>query len=710
MAQRPRVGVQQTFQGAPVNPNAGAVAEQLSQVFSTFGNVAAGVAQREATEQGVLEGAEVEREKLLTTDPDTGQPAFEERVTAPELKAGLAKLTSYGQAFNESAIQSHAAAIDNDARLKLSALGEEFIDDPAGFANAASSYIASTLEAMPPQIQARMSEPLRQMTMVKGADVSATFKTRENERQLANIIPHLDNLTTDMTNEARTGDIKGGRDTFKSYEQQVRTAVENGLIGRVKGEQMILSASDNLTKDYLLGQFEDQLYSAEDPVAGIKAGEAFVDEFMQTTIEEITPGQRDALTNSMLGILNKRKAMLAQDARAGREAVERDQMFDFMDQVLAGTINADAKTEFDRDANELYYTERVLPIFDAADMTPDQRSSIETAYVKKVGFLPQEMAKSVRRDLRSGDPEATAFAADRIARLKEVLPVGVDITQGKVPLSNNDLAFAETINQLQAAGVPAEEAVDRAMKATDPNNMAQQQARQDAIKGASARESVRNEYPNWIADWVNDDFGGLFTSDPELLDGAASAMTADLSTTYENWFMQTGDAALAKKLSFEDMRRKWAPTEVDGNKRMMAYPPENFYQVRGEENSDWMRNQLYRFVADNSFGMTTTDVAELAGDGRLFLTWDNVTARQSGGENPQPSYTISVQWSEDQPFVTMQADNGTFRWRPDLATAQADADNQAAQAAREKQRVAEAGISLEWQRATGQIPTIGPKF
>ena len=53
---------------------------------------------------------------------------------------------------------------------------------------------------------------------------------------------------------------------------------------------------------------------------------------------------------------------------------------------------------------------------------------------------------------------------------------------------------------------------------------------------------------------------------------------------YRDNFAKNGDVALSKSLAFEEMKRTWGVTQVNGSKVVMKYPPERSSVYAGIEN------------------------------------------------------------------------------------------------------------------------------
>jgi hypothetical protein len=642
--------------------------------------------RKEQEEKGALEGATVQRD-------EAGQ------IITPQLKAGVEALTPYGSSFNAAAIQAYGSAAENDLRLHLVDLGEQYKDDPEGYETASQTYISTTLKEMPPEIAAAKAEQFRYLALNKGTQVASEFEQRERERQRTDIIPHLDSLNDDIQRTSRIGSKEESDRNLARYTQEVEAAVQNETLTEKEGMILLEKAKQEQAHNQIVGTFEDVLF-ASDPLEGIAEAEKYLAGFMEFVPPGLSPEERDKLLGDMRSILNQRKALYQGDVAARKEAQERQASLSRVEDVLNGKAVLDHDLPQDQADNELYYTEIVSPGYEEKGITPVERRNADTAYVRLVGFAPETMHSNIRKGIRSGDPAQMIDAADMVSRLQDVLPPAYDPTKGKHAISDDDLAVIEEINALIDAGQTPEQAVENATNAVDPNNRNQRNARLEQIEGKNGHKSLREKYDGYIEDFSKEfSFWGTDAA-PHFI----PVLRNDFADVFENAFIRTGNVDTAKKIAFDSLKKKWGESGVNNDEELMPHPPESYYSLPGaDNNSAWMKEQLYNFLSNNT-RLTHEQIKELGDQGRIQVRSDLETARMAGHANPQPDYPIFIQWQgQFEPFLI---DGMITRWkpRPEQLKAIFAAENQLEMVkAMEQQEVEQAAAAYQWRLATGQV-------
>lgn len=287
---------------------------------------------------------------------------------------------------------------------------------------------------------------------------------------------------------------------------------------------------------------------------------------------------------------------------------------------LSGDLLVDPKDKSATKALDVYFDEVEAPKM--AGMDPVSRANAITEYVSKVGVMPSSIKGLIRSTTRNGSVEQQAFAADIIGRLAESQPFSLD------DMPEKDLSYGIMVSDSIRSGLTAEEAVDKAQKQFDP-------LKEDIIK--SRKEDLSKEKYNAesrIKDLMDDSYFFSFFSKPSL------EKTPDLSrqaiTEYQDIYRQeyliTGDKEAAKKSAGEIFKRTYGVSEISGKSRVVKYPPEKYYNVKGLPNG-WMREQLIEDV--HSFDSYKDTKPE-----DIVLTPDTITAREA--TSGAPSYIVMI--------------------------------------------------------------------
>lgn len=245
---------------------------------------------------------------------------------------------------------------------------------------------------------------------------------------------------------------------------------------------------------------------------------------------------------------------------------------------------------------------RLGPLPDPASSSPDELAAALTArmaYADVAGdyfgvpakyFRPEE-EEAIKRSLISTDVQRHGSAMQQL-----------DIVAGKMGLLEVERQFgAEAVGRLQdwqsrvRYATPAE-AQQWLKERNDPKW--QERVRPLVTKGESeARKASFDDVARMLDD-------SWFRSAGAPVDSATrQAMMNDFVQLTGERYATTNDAEQAKEQAIERMRKVWGGSSVTGDKRLMLYPPEQFYpSVAGSQ--DWIGEELKGVASEHGFDVS----------------------------------------------------------------------------------------------------------
>lgn len=186
---------------------------------------------------------------------------------------------------------------------------------------------------------------------------------------------------------------------------------------------------------------------------------------------------------------------------------------------------------------------------------------LAVAYAARTRALPDQASAWVRSAIRSPDSKVAAPAAAFLGSVEAAAP---DAASG---FDSSTKAFAGMVNAMMEAGTPGDKAVETARQTVFEQKPAIIEQRKNEYRTAAKDSS------NALNSFIDRDMDpALFRSQP----AATAALQVDFSSQAQNYYLKTGDLALARELAWTDLKRVYGPTEVNGVKQVMAAPPERF--------------------------------------------------------------------------------------------------------------------------------------
>lgn len=248
--------------------------------------------------------------------------------------------------------------------------------------------------------------------------------------------------------------------------------------------------------------------------------------------------------------------------------------------------------------------------------------STALAYANKARMLPDQASAWARQAMRSPEPKIAASAAQFLGAVEASAPDAAS------SFDQNTKAFAGLVNSMIEAGTDPQKAVETAR-----NNVFEQKSEltkhREQQYSAGGANSFATRSDAALKEFIGKDFGGgWFKSDP----APVANLSADFNSQAQRYYVKTGDITLARQLAWQDLKRVYGPSNVNGSPVVMAFPPEKF-----GVSPEMVRKDIGDFLKGNpqADGSGATDV---------FLVPDGLTLRAVGdaltGETVRPSYKL----------------------------------------------------------------------
>ena len=283
----------------------------------------------------------------------------------------------------------------------------------------------------------------------------------------------------------------------------------------------------------------------------------------------------------------------------------------------------------------------------------DEQASLVAEWVGRAGVLPEAVETSIRGGAR-GTPDQVLAAADMLGRIEDRNPA---LASG---LDGGDYTYLRTVQSYVERGVEGKRAVDLATTNVLDAGEAEQKERSDRWGkeklGDTARSYLQDQASGGgVVGWV--------LSAGEALPDALQGEFTDLAHDY---FLETGDAAIANDMAWKDIQGIWGKTSV-GSTGWMRYPPERVYG-QGESDGGWMNEQLQQDIRDQGLAVTGAPLGiPITTDPETRLVPAPTTGRQA-----QPGYYTEILNADGVWELLLDKETGKpLVWRPDYATSPA---------------------------------------
>lgn len=252
------------------------------------------------------------------------------------------------------------------------------------------------------------------------------------------------------------------------------------------------------------------------------------------------------------------------------------------------------------------------------DATPGspQWQQVALLATNKYRELPAQASKWADGAMRSNDPKVVAQAATLLDAVDNIAP-------GAYHGVNEDAKTkAALVASMMNSGADPERAVQSATDAMKvPSNV-------KAERGVQFRKEQKGN-ASALNSFVDKDFDpSIFTGQP----ATSAALSADFDRQVASYYQNTGDIDISRTLAWNDLKRVYGPTKVNGQNVMAAFPVEQF-GVRPEEVRTEIANALKQ--SPQGDGSTADDITLVADSDTLR----SVDAAMSG-KKIQPSYRL----------------------------------------------------------------------
>jgi len=650
--------------------------EVLSRLKGLAGQaqgIAFNLGAEQAKKEGELEGAQsVVREGGETK--------------APELRRST--LSIRDKAFDNAAILAHRAALQTDAKNKLDELQREESQDPAKFELRASAYKEGLLSDMPEELAVLVGADIDSSIVSRASKLDEAFFKRIEQQNLATLNEGLEAFTDDILNATRDGDEQRVKDLSVQAEAMINQAVDSGTLDPTKAESIRENLRERGVEQKTLGEIDRVVFDESLPLEErLDKGVKFLESLRDRDFKDLDPNQKDSLIRVVGGrVLDIEKQVAQKNSQRNIELekqvsnlkVSAKQGFDtaanLMERIETmhnqGFISGNERTSM---INDVYSSNRAATkkaqdfslvtkkltgdfpeivlqqktIDDYYDqvyasgleqMDGQERNAYQAQYVSVLKGVPKSVKDQITNDLLSGDQDLVAGAADLIDRIDNV--AGLQ----EMAVNANQRAFASVLTGLMVAMEP-EQAAQKALELTDPNNTARIEAREQLIK--------TDKLPEKYSDWVEDGFESILGKDYLIDNVNKQSVEAEFKDIFESLYKAGMSEDQSKDKAIQLLQRNWKESQFG----FMKHPPEQFYQVGA--NADYIKDQL---IEDLVIG---TNIQNIDKD-KLYLISDERTSREAASRNP--SYQIRLFDSNGEflaPILTDEHGEPTNRWAPD---------------------------------------------
>lgn len=588
--------------------------------------------------------------------------------------------------YNKSIETAYLAGLSNDAKEALNAIEAENPDNITQFNEKAQGYINGVLKEVDQSVLPQVSQFLdSQLTNARMRVHNKTIAKNKADADAESKVA-VDSFGNEAARLAREGNQEGAAEQILLAFEGLDALVESGAIdvnqasmkkreiereaseqtrrkgyddifeteGAARAFEQLEEDSGNVPKGWTPDEWDSFIASSQADLRQkvIRKGQIDAQKEVADSIEvselkikgstgfdskgnPIEPGDIIAQANKLFadGTINgsTRASVITSTINRQKKEVENIVDTQKVAQKLAGAIEIPLTQKEVDTAWEKDYAP-------AADKLPtDVKNASIAQFVNSTKITPTAVKRQVNNDLNSGDVELVSNAADLMVRL--------DTLRG-VPDNNfspNDRAFADAVVNLSVNMDPVE-AIKLAEKTTNPNDTARIEARKSQLKeqqsgvlATSYREVVEENFDPWFGSTTVDSISG-------------EKLAKEYGDLFEQHFIAGMSKDKAKETALTIIERNWKDSEAVGKKRVMKYPPEDYYQVSGD--IKYVGRQLMSDLSTQAIGLpeyTKEDVV---------LMSDDRTAREA--TNGRPSYLVGI--NTDDGFVPVVG----FRFVPDM--------------------------------------------
>lgn len=630
----------------------------LADTFQQYADKASGEAGQEV---GLQEG--MEATKTITMEDGT-------KKEVAELKANpLAGFTPFGDAYNKASEYAYESRMGIDFATTSGELRDKFRFDLQGFDKATGSFEKAYFKGMKGKELALANEGWAKYKANARGKVQTETQNAALSKNINDIYGGVEAQTNYAITVAGEGDYEGAIDALEAVKGEIAKLGDLGqstkkldaaLARAYKGveESFLLggaeaqvaqgnyqAARDLVTNyDYMFLSKPDQIKLRKGVTGMIKDAEwAENIHKLEMTAEQEAAQARQA-SNLEIGVgrgqVGYRQIDQAADSGLITES-KRTQLYMKRDAMLAkgqkaaedmSLVNTALQTgeRMDREnsdhkkAAEAFYTAQ----FGDRDILGEDLGAA-AGFVDAIGIAPASMQSRVRTALRSGDPEQAMRASELVSLIVDTDRQLLDT------FSDDDVAVAVSAARMKNTGTPPETAYAMAYAEAFPENPDVMTHKKDIY-----RKEIKDGNASDLADKLD-----IF--DKEFIGGhpeATMEMQVEYDKKVESYYLKTGNEDTARDLAWNDMRRVWGATSINGSKQVMKYAPE---ADRPDIPAQWIESQFKSEVGEN-----------------FILIADPKTARMPQGQRTWQVYEVMP--NGDTRKVPGEQEGTWRRWKPSV--------------------------------------------
>lgn len=535
--------------------------------------------------------------------------------------------------FNKGLRNAYVASVSNDAREALNQIELDSPNDVIAYNQQAEAYKSGVMKELDGPAGSIVQQQLdNSISMGRTRVQERGFKQQASqaaeESQAA-----MNGFGNDAARFARNGDTEAAAANLQSAQAVVMGAVDAGQITAQQGKDKIAAMSQEVNEQEIRKAIDD---TAENE--GFEAAYDQISEAAGTVPNGWEPDQWDGFMADAQADLNRKAARAKADAKVDVKAAEQVASTERGFLFESPNIPADpAKGSQDRkDVNNAYDVRSS----EWAALPVDQQVELNIGFIKNTGIVPDKLIGTINAASRSGTPEQVMITSNLLARVQELPNAAAAIRD--VP--NESRAFSIQVSDSVRAGMEPEQAIEIARKNTY-GMTAQQRETVKIQTQAVSKDMVSNLEKSVSNAFDTSPSIPFFGSPPDV----PVAMQSDYNVAFGEFMTLTnGNAEQADKLSFETLQKRWAVTDVGGNRRFMKSAPEAFYSVDGIDN-EWIDRQF---------------LSDMEGAGLLGAS---ISADFNSGRSDTPSYQVMT--TNDDGIVDIARSESTgmpLRWKPEF--------------------------------------------
>ena len=254
-------------------------------------------------------------------------------------------------------------------------------------------------------------------------------------------------------------------------------------------------------------------------------------------------------------------------------------------EVLAGNMLADPASKDQRDAISNSFSQ--AGGVNALTQKAPESVAVLTDYAKRFGVVPDSAKQVLRGFMINGRPEDKQFAYGVIGEIAKTAPQTLTMAGG---FKKKEISDAAAFNALISAGAEPKFADDVIKQSNEPIMKDVRDLREKAIakKVTELSDSkIISEFDNLLP------FNAPSFADASQRD----IMLSDYRRLYKEAYMLYGDEDAAKEVADKSIKAYGGVTNV-GGKKLMKFPPENYYNVEGVEPEEVTQEITKQLEAD----------------------------------------------------------------------------------------------------------------